>query len=168
MAEPNKARPLVSENFLDAPTQRLLAVGLAVSFQARKIWEVLQSYVVASAAQRSWLLLKWSALDALFFLALPLFRIPRLTFSPRVALAQLLMVLCINWAALGDWHIPAGALPQPLTYIPWLNTDTQISITERKVTMEQVVDASAHLLGQHTVRLSPIKSALITNPSLYL
>ncbi|KEP54240.1 putative nucleoporin [Rhizoctonia solani 123E] len=163
MAEPNKARPLVSENFLDAPTQRLLAVGLAVFFQARKIWEVLQSYVVTSASQRSWLLLKWGALDALFFLALPLFRIPRLKFSLRVALAQLLMMLCINWAALGDWHIPAGTLRQPLAYIPWLNTDTQISITERKVTLDQVVDASAHLLGQHTVRLSPINTAKL-NP----
>ncbi|CAE6355656.1 unnamed protein product [Rhizoctonia solani] len=163
MAEPNKARPLVSENFLDAPTQRLLAVGLAVFCQARKVWEVLQSYVVASASQRSWLLFKWSALDSLFFLALPLLRIPRLNFSLRVTLAQLLMLLCINWAALGDWHIPAGTLPQPLAFIPWFNPDTQISITERKVTIEQVVDASAHLLGQHTVRLSPINTAKL-NP----
>lgn len=33
MAEPNKARPLVSQNFLDAPSQRILAVGLAAVFQ---------------------------------------------------------------------------------------------------------------------------------------
>ncbi|KAG8698543.1 hypothetical protein FRC11_014353 [Ceratobasidium sp. 423] len=163
MAEPNKARPLISENYLDAPTQRLLAVGLVMLSQARKIWEVLQSYVVANASQKSWLLLKWDALDALFFLALPLFRIPRLNFSLRVVLAQLLMMFCLNWVALGDWHIPAGTLPKPLAYIPWFNTDTQISITERKVTIDQVVDASAHLLGQHTVRLSPINTAKL-NP----
>ncbi|KAF8600877.1 hypothetical protein BDV93DRAFT_496344 [Ceratobasidium sp. AG-I] len=166
MAEPNRARPLISETFFDAPSQRIAAVGLGAAFQARKVWDILQAYVVATPGQRQWLLFKWLALDAFYFLALPFFRIPKLNFSLRVVLAQLLLVLCANYALLGDWHAPVvvtGVIRQPLSYIPWFNTELQTSIAEHKVTIKGVIDSSAHLLGQHTVRLSPINTAKL-NP----
>ncbi|KAG8700591.1 hypothetical protein FRC09_005873, partial [Ceratobasidium sp. 395] len=164
MAETNKARPLVSETYLDAPTQRLVAVCLGVALQARKIWDVLESYVALPAGQRIWVFWKWVLFDALFFLTLPVLRIPRLDFSARVALAQLLMMACANYAALGDWHMPTGVLPHPESYLPWIfNPDQYTAIAERKVTIKGVVDSSAHLLGQHTVRLSPINTAKL-NP----
>ncbi|KAG8703735.1 hypothetical protein FRC08_002662 [Ceratobasidium sp. 394] len=164
MAEANKAQPLLSETYLDAPSQRLIAVGLGVVLQARKIWDVLEAYVVIPAGQRTWMLWKWACIDALFFLTLPFFRIPRLNFSMRVALAQLCLMVCINYAALGDWHVPAGIVPHPESYLPWIfNPDQYTAIAERKVTIKGVVDSSAHLLGQHTVRLSPINTAKL-NP----
>ncbi|KAG9121564.1 hypothetical protein FRC07_002426, partial [Ceratobasidium sp. 392] len=159
MAEANKARPLLSETYLDAPTQRLVAVGFGVALQARKIWDVLEAYVMLPVGQRTWVFWKWVLFDALFFLTLPFFRIPRLNFSVRVALAQVFMMVCVNYAALGDWHVPTGVLPHPESYLPWIfNPDQYTAIAERKVTIKGVVDSSAHLLGQHTVRLSPINA----------
>ncbi|QRV80309.1 nucleoporin [Ceratobasidium sp. AG-Ba] len=161
MAEANKPRPLISETYLDAPTQRIIAVGSGVLLQARKVWDVLEAYVAMTAGQRTWLLWKWAFLDALFFFTLPFLRIPRLNFSKRVAIAQLILMLGVNFAALGDWHLP---LPNAESYLPWIfNSDQQTAIAERKVTIKGVVDSSAHLLGQHTVRLSPINTAKL-NP----
>ena len=34
----------------------------------------------------------------------------------------------------------------------------ELSITQRRVKVQDVVDYGSHLLGQHTVRLSPIRS----------
>ncbi|KAG8745025.1 hypothetical protein FRC10_008999 [Ceratobasidium sp. 414] len=145
MAEANNAQPLLSEDYLDAPSQRMIAVGLWLALQARKIWDVLESYVVVSAGQRTWVLWK-------------------LKFSWRVVLLQVVIMVCADYAALGDWHVSTGLLPHPGSYLPWIfNSDQYTAIAERKVSIKGVVDSSAHLLGQHTVRLSPINTAKL-NP----
>ena len=91
----------------------ILTEYLLTLVQARKIWDVLEAYVVVPAGQRYWLLWKWIFFDALFFLALPFFRIPRLNFSMRVALAQLFIMVCANYAALGDWHVSSSSFCPP-------------------------------------------------------
>ena len=42
----------------------------------------------------------------------------------------------------------------------------ELAISQRRVKIQDVVDYGAHLLGQHTVRLSPIGYVLSTVPGL--
>lgn len=79
--------PLIPYDVVDAPTQRLYAVGVFVLLQAWKGYDVGQLYAgdVDSVSELGFCI-KWLLMDGCFFWFLPLLRIPWLTLSQSVTL----------------------------------------------------------------------------------
>ncbi|KAG8897050.1 hypothetical protein FRB99_008481 [Tulasnella sp. 403] len=115
-------------------------------------------------------LIKWLSLDALWICLLPQLRIPRLmlNWNSRIALVAALAFLNITIF---------GRLPVPFTLQLALPTfpgfpkifragGPDISTDERHVWANDVVDGHGHLLGQHTVKLSPILTAHLNPPHM--
>lgn len=80
------AAPVIPLHILDAPTQRLYALGFYLALSAWKFYDWAQ--VVEENTESFWLFLKWIAIDCAFLFGLPELRIPWLELSqPFVVVA---------------------------------------------------------------------------------
>ncbi|KAF8314013.1 hypothetical protein DL93DRAFT_2228159 [Clavulina sp. PMI_390] len=158
MAAQARASPLISELYLDVPTQRLLVISVLGATQAMKIMAFVASLADSDGTMPYQLLLKWCLIDAFSLWLIPLLRIPRLSFDSRARTAQIILFCTFNWVLFGNYTFSLGRfLPFPVRSLLSLFEYDQIAISQRRVKIQDVVDYGSHLLGQHTVRLSPIR-----------
>ncbi|KAF8336634.1 uncharacterized protein EI90DRAFT_3046569 [Cantharellus anzutake] len=158
---------LFGEKYLDIPTQRILVLGLLAASQAIKFGEFTASLVEHDGPSASLLFLKWTFLDAILLWFLPYLRIPRLQFDQRARIAQITLLTGFNYVLFGNYVIFLGKfLPSPIRAIMGLFEYDELTISQRRVKIQDVIDYGAHLLGQHTVRITPIGAAIFNPDSL--
>ncbi|KAG8930377.1 hypothetical protein FRC02_004294 [Tulasnella sp. 418] len=153
--EPPTRIPL---EIVDAPTQRRYALAGVLMIQAMKIHDFFFT--------PSWPpLLKWIFIDALWISLLPLLRIPRLTFKLSSRILLILIFALFNTAIFANYHVSITLTSfLPKSFLGFGDEGREISTAERHVRIQDLVDRGGHLIGQHTVRLSPISTAEL-NPS---
>jgi nucleoporin POM152 len=89
--------PVIPLNILDAPTQRLYALGVYTALFAWKFYDWAQ--LVEEETESFWMFLKWLAIDFVFLFGLPELRIPWLELS------QLFVVVAFFFHAIFDWML---------------------------------------------------------------
>lgn len=103
--------PLVSLDTLDAPTQRLYAVGFFVLLQAWKFYDIARLYTTdGDSISELWFCSKWLVLDGCFFWFLPLLRIPWLTFTPNFTLRAIAIFSVVDIFLSLKYEIPITAI----------------------------------------------------------
>ncbi|KAL1951146.1 hypothetical protein VTO73DRAFT_295 [Trametes versicolor] len=160
---PPQPLPRIPERILEVPDQRYYVLGLGLACQAAKIWDLLQ-YWTSSSDTPLHFARKWLFVDFLYCAALSWLRIPRLRYSKAVVVLQILFLwlfdglafggISVNIGAGGSWSQSAGSSGHVATkssafwdYLP----DFGLPVLHGA--------KDTHLLGQHTVRMSPISTA---------
>ncbi|KAJ7110070.1 hypothetical protein C8R44DRAFT_271693 [Mycena epipterygia] len=167
-SSPNRP-PLIQ--FIDVPTQRLYLLSLAFLCQAVKALDFL--WFIASSDDSLTLCKKWMLVDITYCLALTRLRIPRLNYSRTVVLLQLLLVVIVDGLMFGGISLNVGggrrdsgvsshpnlpATPEPFSVFNLLGP-----LSFGLIGSSSLGTRDTHLLGQHTVRMSPISTARL-NP----
>ncbi|PSS29620.1 hypothetical protein PHLCEN_2v2768 [Hermanssonia centrifuga] len=168
-----EAKPLVPENVVDAPAQRLYYVSLGALCQAIKIFDFFRYLFVDGSSTYT---IKWLAADFLYCVCLWRLRIPRLNYSLSVvSLLFLLLTLLdgfmfggitVNVGIGGSWSMPSVRLNNPTgvaSTAPSLSLSDFMNGFGLGSLVGHTGSKDAHLLGQHTVRMSPISTAYL-NP----
>ncbi|KAI6047907.1 hypothetical protein EDC04DRAFT_2864066 [Pisolithus marmoratus] len=164
-------RPLIPENFIDVPSQRLYYLSLGLLLQAAKAFDVLQNFFTNDAKHYC---RKWLCIDFAYIVFLSQLRIPRLTYGKATVLVQILLLWFADGLLFGgislnfgqrspDLHtqrIDLTSTPEPFYWTDILSPSRLVSFfSDRR-------DKNQHLLGQHTVHMSPISTAQL-NPDGY-
>ncbi|KAI0784950.1 hypothetical protein C8Q75DRAFT_809502 [Abortiporus biennis] len=174
---PPRTQPLIPERILDVPSQRLYYLSLGLLCQAIKILDFF-TYLFSDPSTSTSYVRKWILVDALYCGCLSQLRIPRLNYSKSVVILQIVS-LCLSDAflfggitvniGLGPWRVarPAGGFSGRGDIV---STDNVFSFTDilPALGLGSFVGSSnkeTHLLGQHTVRMSPISTAQL-NPNM--
>ncbi|KAG7452288.1 uncharacterized protein BT62DRAFT_881882 [Guyanagaster necrorhizus] len=175
--DPRRKEPLIPEAYLDVPTQRLYCLSLGAFIQAVKLFDFFR-YIASSDESQS-LCVKWLAIDIASCLFLSQLRIPRLNYATSVVALQI-VALCffdglmfggvsLNLARAGgessispEGYSGRGDLPsapQAWSYLDYLSPFFFGALSS-----SYGASGDSHLLGQHTVRMSPISTANL-NPN---
>lgn len=169
-------RPLIPENFIDVPSQRLYYLSLGLLLQATKAFDVLQNFFTNDAKHYC---RKWLCIDFAYIVVLSQLRIPRLTYGKATVLVQILLLWFADGLLFGgislnfgqrspDLHtrsnlqqrIDLTSTPEPFYWTDMLSPSRLVSLfSDRR-------DRNQHLLGQHTVHMSPISTAQL-NPDAH-
>ncbi|KAI0078871.1 hypothetical protein K474DRAFT_778657 [Panus rudis PR-1116 ss-1] len=163
------SRPLIPENVLDVPSQRLYYLSLGLLCQAIKVFDFINYLFLGDPSQSGSYTRKWVFFDFLYCGALSLLRIPRLNYAKSVVALQIVSLclldaflfggLTLNLGIGGSWKVsPDGA--------ELVSTGSTFSLANIPVIGSLFASSTAkdaHLLGQHTVRMSPISTAQL-NP----
>ena len=96
--------PLVPITLIDAPTQRMYAVGI---YGLLIVWKLYDWWTLVEAETTSLPLFgKWSVIDLLFLYGLPMLRIPWLEWSDSSAAAAFGVHVVVNWMLM--FRVPVG------------------------------------------------------------
>ncbi|KAH9937368.1 uncharacterized protein B0H18DRAFT_970234 [Fomitopsis serialis] len=173
---PSATSTLVPESFLDVPTQRLYALSIGALCQAIKAFDFLRYLVLPDAANGAYVK-KWLTFDFLFCVCLAQLRIPRLKYSKSVVALQILLIWILDGLMFGGITVNVGGT-RSWTVVPSLGLANRAGIasTPPGSGLWSILPSfglgsisgsnggkDAHLLGQHTVRMSPISTAYL-NP----
>ncbi|KAH7101362.1 hypothetical protein BKA62DRAFT_703554 [Auriculariales sp. MPI-PUGE-AT-0066] len=153
--------PVVPESFLSVPEQRLYILSIGALVQALKMLDLFSAMASTDVSWRR-LLWKWIIIDAVYVWTMASLRIPRLAFTKRARIMYIFVFAAFNWVLFGSYTLSFVSL-SPNSIFRW--TERQLALSERRVSVEDVINAGSHLRGQHTVRLSPISTATL-NPFL--
>ncbi|KAJ7631073.1 hypothetical protein FB45DRAFT_979222 [Roridomyces roridus] len=149
--------PLIDPKYVDVPSQRLYALSLVCLCQAVKALDWL-----VSSDDSLQLCKKWVLVDLAFCVALTQLRIPRLHYSPSVVLLQILVIVIFDLFMFGGIRLNFG--PESRTDLdPFSVFDILGPLSFGLLAANSLGSKDAHLLGQHTVRMSPISTARL-NP----
>ncbi|KAF8913149.1 hypothetical protein CPB84DRAFT_1760464 [Gymnopilus junonius] len=163
--------PFIPEKYLDVPSQRLYYLSLGLLCQSIKFLDFVGTFT--SLENPATTCRKWLFFDLAYCVILSQLRIPRLNYSKATVLLQ----ICFLWfldgimfggirinfhALLGGFMLSSGIPDMPLAYHGYGLRDLIAPLTFGIVTSSST-SRDAHLLGQHTVRMSPISTAHI-NP----
>ncbi|KAF8640975.1 hypothetical protein AX17_000621 [Amanita inopinata Kibby_2008] len=159
-------QPLIPEKYLDAPSQRLYYLSLGLLCQAIKLVDVTWNWTFGGdnlAACKKWLIL-----DFIYIVLLRQLRIPRLTYSKSIVLFQITILWLLDGILLGGITVNAPfGLGSRSSGQPEYATPETTSFLDVIAPLTFGLVSSgikeAHLLGQHTVRMSPISTARL-NP----
>lgn len=156
------------EKWLDIPSQRLYIISIALLCQAFKLLDFF-TYLATSSDVPTSYANKWLLVDLLYVLAVAYLRIPRITFTRSVVIIQvaalwfldglLFGAITLNFfGGSGEASSRADLAATPITYgvLSWITLGLLSSNMDAK--------GDSHLLGQHTIRMSPISTAKF-NPS---
>ncbi|KAJ6575262.1 hypothetical protein B0H19DRAFT_987302 [Mycena capillaripes] len=170
MAPPTRP-PLIPEKFIDIPSQRLYLLSLGFLCQAVKGLDFV--WYIASSDDTLSLCKKWMLFDVAYCLALTRLRIPRLNYSRTVVLLQLLLVVIFDGLMFGGISLNVGGGRRdtgfsshsdlPATPEPFSVYDLLGPLSFGLLGYSSLGSRDSHLLGQHTVRMSPISTARL-NP----
>ncbi|PWW80579.1 hypothetical protein C7212DRAFT_290383 [Tuber magnatum] len=154
--------PLISLDTLDAPTQRLYAVGFFVLLQAWKFYDIARLYTTdGDSISELWFCSKWLVLDGCFFWFLPLLRIPWLTFTPNFTLRTIAIFSVVDIFFSLKYEIPLAAILGGLWKFVY---DREVSISEKSVKWYDIVNNNSHIQGKYTVHILP-EGAVKLNPN---
>ncbi|OCH96431.1 hypothetical protein OBBRIDRAFT_718237 [Obba rivulosa] len=174
---PPSSGTLIPESFLDVPSQRLYVFSLWALCQAIKIFDWFQYLVLPSDSRGSYGR-KWFIFDFLFCTCLAKLHIPRLRYTKSVVVLQILSLWLLDGFMFGVVTVNVGGehswLPSlgfSSMSLHWLTSTPQTSTfwdLVPRLGLGSLVGTpdggkDAHLLGQHTVRMSPIGTAQL-NP----
>ncbi|KAG8857714.1 hypothetical protein FRB91_010951 [Serendipita sp. 411] len=157
--------PRLPERLVDAPSQRLYILSLALALQALKLLSFFSSLIEGPSLK---LFFKWTFYDVLFLLLLRFMRIPRLTFRWKSSMLQAVMLVMLNWLLFGTYKIgfSSANLVPAMLYDVWMRLrGDYVGMDGYKVSITDLFRGDKHLLGQHTVKLTPISTAKL-NPYL--
>ncbi|KAF7347718.1 hypothetical protein MVEN_01529000 [Mycena venus] len=171
MTAPTRS-PLIPEKFIDIPSQRLYLLSLGFLCQAVKALDFV--WYIASDDDTLALCKKWMLFDIAYCLALTRLRIPRLNYSRTVVMLQLLLVVVFDGLMFGGISLNVGGGRRdagfsshpdiPATPEPWSVYDLLGPLSFGLLGYSSGSGSGdSHLLGQHTVRMSPISTARL-NP----
>lgn len=153
--------PLIPEDVIDAPTQRLYAVAVFVLLQAWKFYDIARLYAAdGDSISELWFCVKWLVLDGCFFGFLPILRIPWLHFAPMFTLCAIATFSVMDIFVSLKYQIPITAFFGAFWKLIY---DRELSITERSVKWYDIVNNNSHIQGKYTVYLLPEGAAQI-NP----
>ncbi|KZT74944.1 hypothetical protein DAEQUDRAFT_659210 [Daedalea quercina L-15889] len=173
---PPGANTLVPESFLDVPTQRLYALSIGALCQAVKVFDFLRYLVLREAGNGAYVK-KWLTADFLFCFCLAQLRIPRLRYSKSVVALQIMLLWFLDGLMFGGITVNVGGAGS-WTVVPSLGLADRVGIasTPPGTALWNILPTfglgaltgsgagkDTHLLGQHTVRMSPISTAKL-NP----
>ncbi|PPQ99547.1 hypothetical protein CVT24_005335 [Panaeolus cyanescens] len=160
--------PLIPEKYLDVPSQRLYYLSLGLLCQSIKIIDFLWS--ITSSADRHAAFRKWLLFDFIYCILLSQLRIPRLTYSKANVLLQIAFLWFLDGVMFGGISVDGTAFFG--TGLSFSSGVTDISASTPGTTIRDIISLvslgliaapsatrDAHLLGQHTVRMSPISTA---------
>ncbi|KAI0094325.1 hypothetical protein BDY19DRAFT_1079787 [Irpex rosettiformis] len=173
--KPLQKKPLIPENIIEVPSQRLYYLSLGVLIQAIKFVDLFRYLFLDGHHARY--AFKWLFVDFLYCAVLSTLRIPRLDYAKSVVLVQILSLwlmdgflfgaISINLGLGGAWSIvPSIKFTNPGDIA---STAPRFSIGDLATTLGiggllgYNAGKDTHLLGQHTVRMSPISTAQL-NP----
>ncbi|KAG1754906.1 uncharacterized protein EDB91DRAFT_259356 [Suillus paluster] len=171
-APPPGVQPLIPERLLDVPSQRLYYLSLGLLLQAIKVFDVLQNIFMSDAT--TYYGRKWLTADFLYIVTLSQLRIPRLKYSKAIVLLQIMSIwfldgmlfggISLNLGLMGSSEttsVPSGFSNRPdlpSTPEPFRLSDILSPLTFGFFSFDTTLK-DPHLLGQHTVRMSPISTA---------
>ncbi|KAF9270637.1 hypothetical protein L218DRAFT_849562 [Marasmius fiardii PR-910] len=171
-------KPLIPEKYLDVPSQRLYYLSLGLFCQAAKTLDFFRSFTSSSSSLH--LCQKWLLVDFLYCILLSFLRIPRLKYGKAVVALQVISLWFTDGLLFGGIRVNIGdgrltSLPRSSGVFPnrleWATTpqssrllDIVAPFTFGLLSTEQPGSGDSHLLGQHTVRMSPISTAQL-NPN---
>ncbi|KAK5049321.1 hypothetical protein LTR84_004250 [Exophiala bonariae] len=148
----NKARddsPLISEDVIDAPTQRMYVFAFWASLWG---WRIYNACSIEDGTDATWQFLKWSGLDVCWLISLPSLRIPKLQFSIWVLLAILIVHFFANAFMMFRITPPLMFWVGPL----WKFFDpSEQSLSGAKVKVDTILHNSSIILGQQTIHILP-------------
>ncbi|KAK9457687.1 hypothetical protein V1511DRAFT_181201 [Dipodascopsis uninucleata] len=153
-------RPLIAEQYIDVGSQRLYAVSMFGLIQAWKIYDLMNLDHGSTEDELSFAF-KYLVVEGLYLWILPVFRIPWLTFSPSVTVAQI--ILCSIWTI---FLSTASAIPITASLSAFWRAvnDRELSISESRVRAKDVLHSSSHITGKHIVHILPESTAKL-NPN---
>ncbi|KAJ3787147.1 hypothetical protein GGU10DRAFT_374278 [Lentinula aff. detonsa] len=171
-AKSGSAKALISEDYLDFPAQRWYYLGFGALLQACKAVDIISTFV--SSENRLYLCRKWLLFDTLYCIILVFLRIPRLNYSKAVVALQIICVwladgLLFGGVRLDVWGDGSAGTARISGQHDVAHTPETSSFMDVlapftfNLFSSQVAQNDAHLLGQHTVRMSPISTAQL-NP----
>ncbi|KAJ7103382.1 hypothetical protein B0H15DRAFT_874861 [Mycena belliarum] len=166
--------PLIPERFIDIPSQRLYLLSLGFLCQAVKAIDFLG--FIASSDDSLALCKKWILVDIAYCLALTRLRIPRLNYGRAVVLLQLLLIVILDGLMFGGISLNMGSVRRDAGH----SSHSNLAATPELFSLLNLLSPlsfgllgagslgsrDAHLLGQHTVRMSPISTARLNPQSL--
>ncbi|KAK7207465.1 hypothetical protein BZA70DRAFT_233542 [Myxozyma melibiosi] len=152
--------PLISEQYIDAGSQRLYAIGIFVLIQAVKLYELFQIHYENKLDMELAFAFKYMVIEGLYLFLLPVFRIPWLTFTPATTVILIIGCSITTIALSAASTFPLAAT---LSAIGRALYDRELSITEHRVRAKDVVHGSDHISGRHVVHILPESTAKL-NP----
>jgi nucleoporin POM152 len=147
---------LIPETYIEIGQQRLIVVGLLVVVQACKLYEVTWP---GSGFSPESIALKYTLIDGIFLLCLPILRIPWLTFTRKVVCFQIIGMCLVN-VLLGTRAISLGGT---LIYVLKM-FEHETSLSGSRIHANEFVDTKSHFTGKYTVSILPESTALL-NPT---
>ncbi|KAF9535689.1 hypothetical protein CPB83DRAFT_901377 [Crepidotus variabilis] len=162
------SNPLIPEKYLDIPSQRLYYLSLGLLCQAIKALDFVLSFASGDRTSIFW---KWLFVDFTYCVVLSQLRIPRLQYSRATVLLQVLLLWFLNAVMFGGITINGVALlggsgvVRTSSYTDISSTSESFGLKDliASLTFGLIASSSAssngNLLGQHTVRMSPISTA---------
>ncbi|KAJ7446510.1 hypothetical protein B0H11DRAFT_1879516 [Mycena galericulata] len=161
--------PLIPSQYVDVPSQRLYVLSLGFLCQAVKAIDFVG--FIASSDDSLTLCKKWMFFDVAYCLALTRLRIPRLNYSRTMVLFQIFLLITLDGLMFGGISLnmngrtrntssrpDLAATPEPFSVFDFLGP-----LSFGLLGSSSLGSRDAHLLGQHTVRMSPISTARL-NP----
>ncbi|KAI5361404.1 hypothetical protein Slin15195_G125180 [Septoria linicola] len=153
------AQPLIPENIVDAPSQRLYAVAFWVALWTWRLWD--WGALIDAEEQSLWLFMKWVAIDGVFLFGLPGMRIPWLEWSSAT------MTLIFLAHALADGML-MFRIPIPIMAglgVVWRGVwgAYETAINEHGVNPDRVLFNDSLILGRQVIHILPEGSAIL-NP----
>ncbi|PPQ78029.1 hypothetical protein CVT25_015574 [Psilocybe cyanescens] len=164
------SNPLIPEKYLDVPTQRLYFLSLGLLCQSIKALDFVWS--LAASEGRLATCRKWLFFDLAYCIVLSQLRIPRLNYSKASVILQICLLWFLDALLFGGISVNTSALLGSVALTSKLQApDTSIFrglISPLSFGMISSTPSSGdpHLLGQHTVRMSPISTAHL-NPESF-
>ncbi|KAG6910514.1 hypothetical protein DXG01_009933 [Tephrocybe rancida] len=170
-APPTGPTPLISDKYLDIPSQRLYYLSLGLMCQAIKFvdfsWYIISGEGIASCR-------KWLFVDFAYCVILTQLRIPRLTYSKAVVLLQIALLWFLDGIMFGGISLNLPVKPSDFGST---NSHASMSTSEPSSFLDYIAPLTfgmlspyapkdAHLVGQHTVRMSPISTAQLNPEAL--
>ncbi|KAI0001714.1 hypothetical protein BJV77DRAFT_1075828 [Russula vinacea] len=173
-SSPPRIAPLISERYLDIPSQRLYALSFALLIQAIKFFDFLRYLLSSDGSPAPHYGKKWLLVDLLFCLALSRLRIPRLNYSNTIVALQIICFALMDGILFGGirLHIfgDSSAHSSRHDHVGLQSSSDMLSmssflsiLTFGLVTGAGYGSRDTNLAGQHTVRMSPISTAQL-NP----
>ncbi|GLB35866.1 putative nucleoporin pom152 [Lyophyllum shimeji] len=169
---PPAPQPLIPEKYLDVPSQRLYYLSLGLLCQAIKLIDF-SRYLVRGEEGLA-ICRKWLFVDFAYCAILNQLRIPRLTYSKAIVLLQIALLWFLDGLMFGGISLNLPFRRAGFDSLTSSNIQ-EFSSTPAAFNLFDYVapltfgllsapgQKDGHLLGQHTVRMSPISTAQL-NP----
>lgn len=146
------AAPVIPLDFLDAASQRSIAFSVWVVLWTWKFYNAYALYK-SDDPDSLWQFMRWLLFDGIFLFCLPSLRIPWLEFSASSMTLVFLAHAVINASLMFQIGLPLAFWAEWMIKKVW--DRGEISVTERFVKANQVIDAKALLQGRHVINILP-------------
>jgi nucleoporin POM152 len=138
--------------FLDAATQRSLAFAVWAFLWAWKLSDAWSVYT-SEDPDSLWQFMKWLLFDGIFLFAIPSLRIPWMEWSTSTMTIAFLTHAVLNASLMFQIGLPIAFWAEWAMKKVW--DRGEMSVTEKFVRTNQVVDTKSLLQGKHVINILP-------------